>query len=327
LREPQQGDFKARLASFTRWFPGNKSVKMSAMLLNLLKQPLLHFLIAGGAIFAFNALTTPPSDPAAALNDHQILVDHTTLLDFMQYRAKAFEPAYFETQLAALSDDELNTLIGDYVREEALYREALAMGMNEGDYIIRQRLVQKVEFLLENLVAQLPDPDAETLAAFYQERLADYHVDAVYTFTHIFFDAQQGGMETAHRRAERQLLESTNITFEDASQYGDRYPFLQNYVERTRDFVANNFSTGFVEALDLLPAETPVWQGPIESRYGVHLVMLRERADPFTPALEQIRDRVLDDYRYETLVRRRQEAEAGVVAGYEVIRALEEDSP
>src|SRR5690606_6816144 len=119
-----------------------------------------------------------------------------------------------------------------------------------GDYIIRQRLVQKVEFLLENLVADDIDPTDAELDAFYQQRQPDYQVDAVYTFTHIFLDAQQGGIEQARTRAETTLAASDGIPFDQAADYGDRYPFLQTYVERTRNFVVNNFSAGFVAQQD-----------------------------------------------------------------------------
>lgn len=288
-------------------------------MLNVLRQPLLHFLVLGALVFLAYELTADAADETGpASTADRIVVDRTALLDFMQYRASVFEPELFSARLDAMSDTELAALVDDYVREEALYREALGMDMVPGDYIIRQRLVQKVEFLLENLVAEDIDPTDADLEAFYQARLEDYQVDAVYTFTHIFFDAQQGGMDQARSRAEAILAGSADIRFDQASQYGDRYPFLQNYVERTRDFVVNNFSADFVAQLDQLRAGTENWQGPFASRYGYHLVMLRSRSEPSTPALSAIRARVLDDYRYESLVRSRQEAEDRVIAEYDV---------
>ncbi len=288
----------------------------------LLKQPLLHFLVLGALIFVAYALTgEPPTEPATEQPDNVIVVDRTALLDHLQYQAQAFEPEVFEAQLAAMTDAEVDALVAAYVREEALYREGLRMDMDQADYVIRQRLVQKVEFLLENLVAADINPVDAELQAFYDARLADYEVDSNYTFTHIFFDGQQD-MAQAKTRADTQLAASADIAFDEASQHGDRYPFLQNYVERTRDFVANNFSAEFVAQLDMLgPGES--WQGPIASRYGWHLVMLRERTDPFTPGMADIRERVLEDFRYETLVRSRQEAENRVVGEYAVTVQLE----
>jgi hypothetical protein len=289
----------------------------------LLKQPLLHFLLLGALLFVWNArVPDPAATEAAAATDSVIVVDRTALLDYLQYQAKAFDAASFNQQLDAMTAEEKQQVIDDYVREEALYREALRMQMQTGDYIIKQRLVQKVEFLLENLVNRNVEPDEVTLAAFYAERQQDYRIDAVYSFTHIFFDAGKDGMEGAKTRANALLPAADNIGFNDAGQHGDRFPFLQNYVERTRDFVVNNFSMDFVTELDRLnPAEK--WQGPLSSRYGYHLVMLTRRSEPSVPPLDAVRDRVLDDYRYETLVQGRKAAEQEVVAGYEVRVELE----
>jgi parvulin-like peptidyl-prolyl isomerase len=286
---------------------------------SLFRQPLLHFLIIGVLIFVAYSVTDQPQPEMQSL-DKVIEVDRTALLNFMQYRAQAFRPDLFNEQLDTMGEDELDQLVTAYVREEVLHREAVAMGMDQGDYIIRQRLVQKVEFLLENMVNQALEPDDDTIAAWYAERQEDYRIDAVYTFTHIFFDGDERGRDAAEQAA-RALLDSgrlQNVAFNDAAQFGDRYPFLQNYVERTRDFVVNNFTAEFTDALDTLTPANERWYGPFESRYGWHLVLLRERSDPYVPALADIRDRVTDDWRYETVLVNRRQAEAQVISGYTV---------
>ena len=285
----------------------------------LIKQPLLHFLVAGILIFA-GYQWSAPAVPDIENLEKVIPVDRLALLNFMQFRAQAFQPELFSEQLDAMSESDLGKLVDDFVREEALYREALALGMDQGDYIVRQRLVQKVEFLLENMVNQSLVPDDAVIASWFDERRSDYQIDAVYTFTHIFFDAGERGQEQAQQDA-LSLLNSANIgdiAFNDASQYGDRYPFLQNYVERTRDFVVNNFTKDFVARLDALAPSDQDWAGPFESRYGFHLVMLRSKTDPYIPALEEIRERVLDDWRFESVLQNRREAEQQVIDAYEV---------
>ena len=285
----------------------------------LIKQPLLHFLVAGILIFAGYQWSAPAVSDIENL-EKLIPVDRLALLNFMQFRAQAFQPELFSEQLDAMSESDLEKLIDDFVREEALYREALALGMDQGDYIIRQRLVQKVEFLLENMVNQSLVPDDAVIASWFDERRSDYQIDAIYTFTHIFFDAGERGQEQAQQDA-LSLLNSANIgdiAFNDASQYGDRYPFLQNYVERTRDFVVNNFTEDFVARLDTLAPSDQDWAGPFESRYGFHLVMLRSKKDPYIPAFEEIRERVLDDWRFESVLLNRREAEQQVIDAYEV---------
>ena len=285
----------------------------------LIKQPLLQFLVAGILIFAVYQWSAPAVPDIKNL-EKVIPVDRLALLNFMQFRAQAFQPELFGEQLDAMSETDLEKLVDDFVREEALYREALALGMDQGDYIIRQRLVQKVEFLLENMVNQSLVPDDAVIASWFDERKSDYQIDAVYTFTHIFFDAGERGQEQAQQDA-LSLLNSVDIgeiAFNDASQYGDRYPFLQNYVERTRDFVVNNFTEDFVARLDVMAPSDQDWAGPFESRYGFHLVLLRSKTDPYIPALEEIRARVLDDWRFESVLQNRREAEQQVIDAYEV---------
>jgi hypothetical protein len=288
-------------------------------MISLLKQPLLHFLAAGLLIFAVYQISDE-AELETAGDGMAIVVDRTALLNFMQYRAQAFRPDIFSEQLDAMSEVERERLVADFVREEALHREAMAMGMDQGDYIIRQRLVQKVEFLLENMVNQALVPDEEVITAWYNVHSDDYRVDAVYTFTHIFFDADERGPEQARQDAEN-LLGTPQLAaagFNDASGFGDRYPFLQNYVERTRDFVVNNFTPAFVDALDAVEPSNTAWYGPFESRYGWHLVMLRQRSEPYIPELDSIRERVTDDWRYEAVLESRREAEQQVIDQYDV---------
>ena len=292
----------------------------------LLKQPLLHFLVLGLLLFVVYGRVSDQSDKfegGSAVSSH-IRVDRSALLNYMQYQAKAFDTAAFSKQLDAMSNEERQSLIDAYVREEALYRDALRLGMDEGDYIIRQRLVQKLEFLLENIAADSINPTESELKGFYEAHVSDYKVDPVYTFTHVFLDAEKAGMEAARNNALGLMPELKGRPFADASQFGDRFPFLQNYVERTRDFIVNNFGEAFVVALDGLAIEGNQWQGPIQSRYGYHLVMLVQRSEASTPSFEQVKERVLDDFRYESLAHKREEAEAEVVKTYDVSVELEQ---
>ncbi|MDY6981544.1 MAG: peptidylprolyl isomerase [Pseudomonadota bacterium] len=291
------------------------------MLARMLKQPLLHFVVFGALIFVAYALTNAPRAEFVEDDARLIVVDRAALIDYLQYQAQTFDPDSFAARYEEMGASEREALAAAYVREEALYREGLRMNLDSADYDIRTRIVQKVEFLLEGLVANEIEPTEAEMQAFYDARRADYVQDAVYTFTHIFFDGQDD-MDAARARADALLATSDSIAFEDAAQHGDRYPFLQNYVERTGSFVASNFSAAFVAQLDALtPAER--WQGPLQSRNGWHLVMLRARSEASTLAFEDIRQRVFDDYRLASLARSRADAEQRVIAEYDVALELE----
>ena len=140
---------------------------------SFLKEPLVHFLAAGLGLFVlFGALNRdePDADP------NVVTVDHDALLTFVQYRIKAFNPTLAEEKLSSLSDDELQKLIDDYVREEVLHREAVALGLDEDDYVIRRRLVQKLEFITEGFAEAGAKVDQSALRRYFDANKADYYV-------------------------------------------------------------------------------------------------------------------------------------------------------
>ena len=170
----------------------------------LLKEPLLHFLAAGVGLFVLFGVINrdePDDDP------NVVVVDHDALLTFVQYRIKAFNPEIAEKKLQGLSDEELARLVDDYVREEVLHREALALGLDEDDYVIRRRLVQKLEFITEGFAEATVTPDDAALQRYFEANKADYYVEPYVTFTHVFFETEDKPRDEARARAEAKLLE------------------------------------------------------------------------------------------------------------------------
>jgi hypothetical protein len=110
----------------------------------------LHFFVAGGILFGIYRLSHPPGTDLLA-RDKTIVVDKQVLLNFLQYRSKAFETEYFSQELDALPPEEREKLAEQYIEEEMLYREAKSLGLEQGDYVIRQRLVQKMRYLIDDL--------------------------------------------------------------------------------------------------------------------------------------------------------------------------------
>jgi parvulin-like peptidyl-prolyl isomerase len=262
----------------------------------LLREPLVHFVAAGALLFAAFTLVRGPRPSAA--DDSTIVVDRRALLTYMQYRANAFDAATFEAALDALSEQDRAQLIDEYVEEEALYREAKTLGLDGSDYVIRQRMIQKIKFLLGDAAAPGATVDANAVADYFAAHKQEYAVEPSVTFTHVFFDAERrGGADKARDVAERAVrdLNATHATFNDAPGHGDPFPFLKNYVDRTFDYVASQFGREFAAALaKLTPGE--VWQGPLRSAYGEHAVLLTRRTEPKFPELDEIRDRVEGDY-------------------------------
>jgi parvulin-like peptidyl-prolyl isomerase len=262
----------------------------------IFREPLLHFLIAGGLLFGI--FTWSHRGAAKPASGKTIVVDKTSLLNFLQYRNKAFKPDYFESQLNTMSPRELQDLSDQYVEEELLYREAKSLGLEEGDDVIRQRLVQKMNFLIEDLADTSGTPSDAELEAYLKNNQSPYIIEPSVTFTHVFADSSVHGEKAAKELGERlkTQLNSTHAAFNDAPQFGDRFPFLQNYVERTFDYIASHFGKEFAGEIQKLTPSQSKWVGPIRSEYGYHLLLMTSRSEGRIPQLQEIRSQVEEDW-------------------------------
>ena len=261
----------------------------------LVKEPLLHFLLGGLALFIlFGAINT---DDGGDASPRLIRVDEASLLTLVQFRTRNFDEAYARTRIADLTPEAFDTLVQDYVAEEALHREALALGLDKGDYIIRRRLVQKVDYIAQGIVDDNTPPDDAAITAFYADKAADYTVAPSLTFTHIFFSADQHGWDAAKSLAESRLLDANTqqLPFDRAGQYGDLFPYHLNYVDRTPDYVASHFGDAMAQALLNQPADENTWFGPLRSDHGWHLVLLSRNDPAYTPSLTDIRPQIIRD--------------------------------
>ena len=261
----------------------------------ILRDPIVHFIVAGALIYGAYSLLRPPQSGGSDAST--IIVDRQALLTFMQYRANAFEPETFGAALDAMNGPELDELVAAYVDEEMLYREALSLDLAASDYIIRQRMVQKVNFLLSDIAGQVSDVSEAELAEYFHSNRDAYAVQPWTTFTHVFVDAQRHREDAAVVAARlRDELNANGAGFTDAPGHGDRFAFLRNYVERTYEYVASHFGYEFASALAALPESESEWQGPISSTFGEHVVLVTRQVPRTLPQLEQVRTDVERDF-------------------------------
>jgi hypothetical protein len=153
--------------------------------MRLLKEPLVHFLALGAAIFAlFNWIGERAGGAEAALAREEIVITKGAIRSLTEQFAKTWNrpPAA----------EELEGLIADHIREEILYREALALGLDRDDTIVRRRMRQKLEFLSEDLLA-LPEPSEEDLVAYFEAHPGAFRSDSTLTFKHVFLNADKRG--------------------------------------------------------------------------------------------------------------------------------------
>lgn len=282
--------------------------------MRILTQPLVHFLVMGALLFAaYDALNPNSQDPGG----NRIVIDDASLLEYMQYRNKAFAPDEARRRLASLNAGELADLKARLVREDALYREGLRLQMDQNDYIIKQRLIQKMEYLARGFQGEEALTE-EAIIAYYNDNQARYYDPPRMTFTHVFL---KGVTEASRGRAIdlQGTLQAKDVGFSDGLGYGDRFLYHSNYVDRTEEFVASHFGDAFAEDIKQLAPDENRWQGPLASDHGWHLVMLTRRTEGGVPPLAAIHGQVAGDAQQALIQQKADEAIQRIVDSYRII--------
>ncbi len=288
------------------------------VLMKFLKDPLAHFLALGLGLFLLYAVLNPGG---GTLDDPKnIAVDRDALLTFVQYRTKTFQPKLAAARLDAMSREQLKRLIDDYVREEALHREALALGLGRNDYLIKRRMIQKIDFITQGFAEAVIKLSEDDIKAHYEANKERYREQAYITFTHVFFDAERRKPDEVAALVKAKLaeLKAGSVPFSDAPKHGLRFPYGVNYVERTRDHVESHFGKPMTRALFELEPDDSAWRGPFLSPYGAHLVMVAGKIDARTPPLEEVRARVEADLMSERRKEQSEKAIKAIVDSYRV---------
>lgn len=205
---------------------------------------------------------------------------------------------------------ELESLIGETVDEEILYREARRLGLDREDAIVRRRLAQKLTFILED-ASGAAAPSADEVEAYFVRHAERYRRPPRTTFDHVFLSADRRTDPAADATALLRRIGAPGG--DDWRRLGDPFMLSRTYAGRTNAEIAGMFGAGFAEAVSALP--TGGWSGPVESTYGMHLVRVHDRTPPRRPSLDELRDRVVADLREE---RRRERGRAAY-------RALRDD--
>ena len=234
-----------------------------------LKEPLVQFLAIGGLVFIINGLVSGPSSPET---DKTIRISEGDI--------RRLSAAWEMQWRRPPTQQELANLVNEHVREEILYREALAMGLDRDDSIVRRRLAQKMQFLSEDTADSEEPPHAE-IEEFFEENRKRFEAPSRVTFSHVYFSPdKRGGQAEADAQ---QALQSAQPT-------GDRFMLQSRYAERTRDDIAGLFGLAFAD--DLFELAEGDWEGPVESGYGVHLVRIEKKVEAVAPKLADVQDEV-----------------------------------
>jgi hypothetical protein len=265
--------------------------------MSLLREPFLHFLALGALLFVVNGYVGAGDD------GRRIEVDAAQIDRLQQvFAAQWRRPP---------TPDELRSLIDQHIEEEVLYREAIALGLDKDDTIVRRRLAQKMQFLIED-TATPPTPTDSALETYFDAHRADFRTAPFLTFSHAYFSTDR----RADARADAAAA-LANVASSAETRYGDPFMLRYDYADVTHDDVARLFGAEFADALFALP--TGAWQGPIRSGYGWHIVRIVTKTEPPEPAFADVREAVLAAWLDDSRRQANRESLDRIRASYDIV--------
>lgn len=265
--------------------------------MRVLREPLLHFFVLGAIVFAVFSVM---GDEVSEVAPDRVEVTPAVRAAL----ARQFE----QTWKRAPTASEISALVDGHVDQEILVREAVLLGLDRDDAIVRQRLVLKMQFLLE-AGAATTEPDDALLAAFLQDNAAEYAQPAQLSFEQVLVRRASSDAET--------VLAALQAG-EDVAALGAPTllpPALEDAAPRAVDSV---FGEGFFEQLAALSGAG--WVGPVTSGYGTHLVRVTEYAPARARSLDEVREAVTRDWIAATTAEGARQRMEALRARYEIVR-------
>ena len=270
----------------------------------ILTEPFVHFIIIGAALFALGERL----EQQQQTDRYSIAVGSAELKRFASLWEKQYggEP----------SPAELNELAENYIRQEVLYREALSLGLDKGDEVVKRRMVQKLEFLQQDLWTAQEPPESE-LQEYYREHPERYQKPERVSFRHLYFSADQPG--DAKQRAVAVLAGLE----QGKQQTGDRFPDNAEFSQQSREDVNRVFGNSPLASL-LFEQPLRQWVGPFQSGLGWHLVTVEDKTPAAHAEFESVRLAVKNDWQQALRQRKNDEAFNTLKQRYSIVR---EESP
>ncbi len=246
----------------------------------IFREPLVHFLVIGGALFAIYSFTRGGSSATPPSRQIQLTLDDVSQLVVV-----------FQAQWRrGPTPEEFSRMVESKVQEEILYREALSMRLDKDDTIVKRRMAQKMQFLAED-VAAAREPTAAELKGWFEQNRDKFAQPSRLSFRHLYFSPDRRG-ERARDDAVKALARLAGQP-EDAklaATLADPFMFQDYYRDRAPEYLGKEFGPGFALAVAKLP--TGSWQGPIESGFGWHLVFVDTLVPGRIPAFEEMEPEV-----------------------------------
>lgn len=268
-----------------------------AFIRRLLGEPMLHFAVIGGMFF----LIWWSTHPGARRDETRIAV---TPADVQRLRALAAR------QWGHAPDPkDTRALVDAYVREEILYREALDSGLDRDDVVIRRRLVQKMDALAQG---DFSEPTPAELEAYWKSHTADYALGTRVRLEQVFFSTDLRGKKALADAAAALAM----LGQEPNKSAGDPFMLPRVSEHQTQQAIARDYGDAFARRVFELPQG--VWQGPLVSTLGVHLVRVDARDEGSAASFAAVQDRVRQDWLQQRQTQAQQAAYAQLRQRYTV---------
>lgn len=247
-----------------------------------LHEPLFHFLFIGLGLFVLFSQLNPDEES----NDEKNIF-------ITQAKVDAMTASYLKQRARIPMDNELQSLIESEIREEVLYREAIALGLDKDDGVIRRRLAQKMKYLFEDLTV-IDEPNDADLERFFKEHTSKFTLPGTRSFYQVYLDPKMH-KNNLDEELKTVMAHLKVISLEKAFSLGDRSLLAYRFSKRRESDVKNRFGESFSKSLFKAPTDS--WQGPFESAYGLHFVYIDSKDEDVLPELTQVREDVLDEYK------------------------------
>jgi parvulin-like peptidyl-prolyl isomerase len=245
------------------------------------REPFVHFLLLGATLFAASETVEHFA------TQYRVVVTPERVARLADTYRQQFGQEPSATQL--------KTLVDNYIKEEIEYRESTALGLDRDDEIVRRRLVQKYEFLQQDLQT-LDDPSEQTLKAYYSAHAANYGQPATRSFTQVYFSPDNGGDAAAKARAEAELKKLNASGADRAAGDGDVFPGPNDLADLNTGDTERLFGDSELSRA-VFTVKVGQWAGPYRSGFGWHLVRVTDARSGSTQPFDAVASRVLDDWK------------------------------
>ena len=251
-----------------------RRVSARTVLRHWLREPLVHFLLIGLLLFVIYGAWGHSNQPGSKR------------IELTPDDVRQLEMAFAAQWERQPTSQELAGLVENRVREEILYREALAIGLDKDDDIVKRRMAQKMQFLAED-VGNAHEPTIAELKTWFAKNGNQFALPGRVAFRHLYFSPDQRG-QLAHDDATKALVKIAGQPEDSkaAAALADQFMFQDYYADRSPEQLTKDFGSEFTQAVFKLKHGS--WQGPVESGYGWHLVFVESLTPGRIPAFEEV---------------------------------------